>query len=235
MLRVIKILAGAPPPKFLVCLSRTPVRNILSEFAENGGDPNILAGALYQIAEPVVPLRPLTRPDLVILTQCRKALSRLLQLKIPDGPYEVHPSSDSMTFRQPTLLGTHARDTIKAIDETLARHRRKRSKGRPKAPGGVSTPSLVVAFLARAFSEVYGDPCYDQIAILVQSVAPHVFPPLYATAKHLRERTRSLPDGAIDVWTSENTRAMLSAVDLSALTHNPPMEKGAARGRKNSG
>lgn len=237
MLRVIKILGDLTgDPKFLACLSQTPARKILSEFSKNGGDPRFLAGILYQIAEPVVSPRRLTRADLAALTQSRKALSRLLELEIPDGSVEVHPSSDSMTYRQPTSLGVHARDTIKAIDETLARQRGKRGKGRPKAPSGVSTPSLVVAFLAREFSEVYGDPCYEQIATLVQSVAPHVFPPLYATPKHLRERARSLPDGTIDAWaTSDTARIMLGAGNLSALNLNPPAEGGAARSRKNRG
>jgi len=213
-----KFLVGAPPPKFLACLSSIPVRTILSEFAEKGGDPRFLAGVLFQIAEPVTAPRQLTRSDLTTLTQCRKKLSRLLELRIPDGSFEAQPSSYSMWFRQPTHLGEHARNTIQAIDKTLALLRQKRSKWRPKAPGGMSTQSLVVALLAREFSKVYGSPRYDEIATLVQSVAPDVFPPLYATPKHLRDRVRSLPSDAIDAWANdETTREVLSAGDLSAL------------------
>jgi hypothetical protein len=191
-----------------------PVRGILSAFAKHGGEPGVLAGVLYQIADPVVPPRQVTRSELAVLTRCRKALSRLLGLNIP-----------GFIEGQPTFLRASANDAAQAIDRTLALLRRKRGRGRPQAPSGVSTPSLVVALLEREFRRLYGAPCYAQIATLVQSVAPDIFPPHYATPKHLRERVRSLPDGAVNEWSPPGVRAFL---DL-----NSPGKGGAARGRKN--
>lgn len=203
---------GELPSNFRARLSTRQVHEILADYEKHGGDPAPLRGALYQLFETFDPTAiKVPRSFKTTLKRCRKNLSALLKM-----PTMVRGQSLNLQF--------FAEQTIQNIDRALHILEQKRPRGRPRASSGATTDSLVVAFLAKEFTRVYGEPHYEWISTLVQSAAPQVFTPAYSTPKHLHGRVQSVPPDALKELTDE-VRAFLTIPPSPSKKKNSPQKK----------
>lgn len=212
MTRLLLMPVGGLPAEFHARLSTPQVRSILADYEQRNGDPALLRGLLYQLFEPFDPTATsVPRSFKTTLRRCRKNLTALLDFKIDN------------VRGHPLFLLSSAEQTVQAIDSALRILETKRTRGRPKAPGGATTDSLVVAFLAQEFTRVSGEPHYEWISTLVQAVAPEIFTPTYSSPRHLQDRANSVPPSALQELEDE-ARAFLSAGSF-ARTKKKPQEK----------
>ncbi len=204
---------GSPPAAFRTRLSSPKVEAILADYERRGGNRALLLGVLYQLFETFDPTATsVPRPFKTTLKRCKKDLSALLDFNISN----LRGHSLGLLF--------FADQTVKEIDRALRILEAKRTRGRPRGPGGASTDSLVVAFLAAEFTRFYNDPRYDWISVLVQSVAPSAFPPAYSTPRHLRMRVRSVPPEALTELNDNVARAFLT-LQPAGKKENQPKKK----------